>query len=863
MRYSPDELLRLGSPRVYAGEALNAIAFPLGGIGTGAISLGGWGQLRDFEIFNRPSKGLVFAHTFFMLHAQPEGAAAVTRLLQGPVRGDFFTDSGAGLPQWMGSGLPRFEANSFTGQFPFARLDFTDATVPLEVALEAYNPFIPLNADDSGLPAALFTIHLHNPGDRRVRAVLYASLENRVGHPEAGQGVNEYFEAGGVRGLKFSTTRHAPASPRYGTLALATPHVDLQVQTHLFRGRWFDSLQRFLDEAQSGALTEDRAPATSGRRPEVGALGLSVTLQPGERARLPVWITWHNPNFEMYWSKQDPKPAWPNHYATRFADAVAVAEYLVRHGERLEVETRRFADALFSSTLPAAVLDAVSSQISILKTNTCLRLTDGTFYGWEGTYGQEGSCEGSCTHVWNYAQALPFLFPTLERSMRAADYAYNQQPDGHMTFRLPLPLGTQAEPKFFAAADGQLGGLLKLYRDWQLCGNDDWLRRLWPRARQALEYAWKEWDRDQDGVLEGIQHNTYDIEFFGPNSMLTSFYLGALRAAEAIARHLGENENADRYRVLFEQGRARVDGELFNGEYYVQQVCPPGSVTATFDASVSMGGFDPDPLLPAYPRYQYGEGCLSDQLIGQWLARLVGLGDLLDPAHVRSALDAVFQHNWKPDMLHHANAQRVYAVNDEAGLIIATWPRGGRPGLPFVYADEVWSGIEYQVASHLIYEGRLLEGLAIVRGTRDRYTGVRRNPWNELECGHHYARSMAAYALLLALSDFQYSAVAQSLHFSPRVYADQFACFFSVEGAWGRVTQTFSASQRSAAVEVLYGALTLRSLEVGFEAPQAVAVLNDAAVPCAVTGTPGRTRLGFDAPVLVTAGQALQVQDRF
>jgi hypothetical protein len=490
-----------------------------------------------------------------------------------------------------------------------------------------------------------------------------------------------------------------------------------------------------------------------------------------------------------------------------------------------------------------------------------VRLTDGTFYGWEGCYGQAGSCEGSCTHVWNYAQALPYLFPSLERSLRTADYAYNQQPNGHMTFRMPLPLGTQAEPKFFAAADGQLGGLLKLYRDWQLSGDDDWLRRLWPRAQRALEYAWHEWDRDQDGVIEGVQHNTYDIEFFGPNTMMGSFYLGALRAAEAMARHLGEVEAAARYRSLFEQGRDRMDRTLFNGEYYVQDVRTPDSVQASFDSSVSMGGFSPDPVFPEYPRYQFGQGCLSDQLIGQWLARMVGLGDLFDPRHVRSALASIFKYNWKPSLLHHPNPQRVYAVNDEAGLLTATWPRGGRPGLPFVYADEVWSGIEYQVASHLIYEGFLLEGLSIVQGTRDRYNGVRRNPWNEIECGHHYARSMASYALLLALADFHYSAVTQSLHFAPRVYAEDFACFFSVEGAWGLVKQSLDDGKRTAAVEVRYGALTLRELSLGFAAEGARAHLAGVEVPLAAEAVDGHTRLRFELAVTVPAGAALVVSE--
>ncbi len=591
------------------------------------------------------------------------------------------------------------------------------------------------------------------------------------------------------------------------------------------------------------------------RRAWTSARSACATIAPGASIRLPVWIAWHNPTFEKYWAKDELKPTWKNYYATRFADAAAIAQYVGEHHDRLEKETRSFADALFSSTLPEAVLDAVSSQISILKTTTCIRLTDGTFWAWEGCSGSAGCCDGTCTHVWNYAQAMPFLFPAVERTVREKDYAINLHTSGHMTFRMPLPLGTMPEPKFHPAADGQLGGVMKVYREWQICGDNQWLAKLWPNVKKSLAYAWQYWDHDRDGMMEGVQHNTYDIEFYGPNTMMGSFYLGALRAAEEMANQLDDKEAAADYRKLFESGRAKMDKLLFNGEYYIQDVRPEAAKQASHGSDVSIGGQAADPGNPTYPKYQYGPGCLSDQLIGQWLARILRLGNLFDPRHVRSAMASIFRYNWRADLSEHANPQRIYALNDEAGLLLATWPKGGRPALPFPYSDEVWCGIEYQVASHLIYEGLIEEGLTIVKGVRDRHTGIRRNPWNEFECGHHYARSMASYAVLLALADFSYSAPRQSLGFAPRIHPENFACFFSVERAWGMVRQ----QQRTAGVEVKHGQLLLRELRIGLKLAKGDATLRGQKVPASVEVANAGSLIRFAQPVTINAGESLTI----
>ena len=90
-----------------------------------------------------------------------------------------------------------------------------------------------------------------------------------------------------------------------------------------------------------------------------------------------------------------------------------------------------------------------------------------------------------------------------------------------------------------------------MYRDWQLSGDDELLKAHWPRVKRALEFAWIPggWDADQDGVMEGAQHNTMDVEYFGPSPQMQFWYLGALRATEEMARSLGEDAFADQCRT--------------------------------------------------------------------------------------------------------------------------------------------------------------------------------------------------------------------------------------------------------------------------------------------------------------------------
>jgi hypothetical protein len=209
------------------------------------------------------------------------------------------------------------------------------------------------------------------------------------------------------------------------------------------------------------------------------------------------------------------------------------------------------------------------------------------------------------------------------------------------------------------------------------------------------------------------------------------------------------------------------------------------------------------------PKYQYGSGCISDGVIGLWMARMYGIETPHSRAKIRVALQSIFKNNFKTDLSQHANAQRPgYAMGHEPGLLLCSWPRGAKPTLPFVYSDEVWTGIEYQVASHLIAEGLVEEGLTIVEATRSRYDGRVRNPWNEYECGNYYARAMSSYALLSAASGFRYSAVDRTLHFGPQVPIRPFRCFFSTALGFG----TISLDRHTVTVQLLEGELRVEKL---------------------------------------------------
>jgi uncharacterized protein (DUF608 family) len=804
----------------YTAQHLRCIAMPLGGIGTGTVALGGRGNLRDWEIHNRPAKGSAAensglrdygAAALFALYCRPEGGVPVARALEGVLEPPYEGAHGASAGF---HGVPRFRGCSFHAAYPLAQVCLWDKEVPLRVRLEAFNPLLPADADASGIPIAVLRYVLTNPTRQAVEATVCASLANQTG---AERRRNAFRQTAAVQGLFMTCEEADPLARETGSMALVTTASDISFKTRWPDESWRRPLLHLWDDLCADGRLDDAAP-TAAAPSAFGSLAASVRLEPGASAALTFAITWHFPN-RYNWApdsqdcgcgKTRPAPAdrIGNYYTEQYADAWDVAVRSLAALPELEARTLSFVSAFCSSDLPPVVKEAALCNLSTLRTETCFRTPDGNLYGWEGCSDGGGCCHGSCTHVWNYETTTPFLFGDLARRMRNVEFLHSTHPEtGCMSFRVQLPLARECGDGK-AAADGQMGCLLKVQREWRLSGDNDWLRQLWPRVRKALEFCWLPggWDADQDGVMEGCQHNTMDVEYFGPNPQMQFWYLGALRAAEDMARALGETEFAQTCRCRFDQGSRWLDQHLFNGEYYEHQVRPPASAASILPQTrLNMGALDlRDPDL------QLGPGCLVDQLVGQYMAHVCGLGYLAAPAKIRTTLASIMRYNFKT--LHgHFNHMRTYALNDESALLMASYPRGGRPSSPFPYFSEVMTGFEYCAAIHMLYEGRRAAGLRAIAAIRARYDGARRNPFDEAECGHHYARAMAAWSATLALTGFAFDAVNAAMSLAPQAGR----WFWSNGYAWGTCRVSGRAGHQRVSLTVLHGELTLRRFALG------------------------------------------------
>ncbi len=980
-RLSEEWLRRLferGTPQVFAGNDLATIGMPVGGIGAGQLYLLGDGTLGCWQIFNRQHFTGYGDRSYG--HRVPEKPVA---------QGFALVIETEGRRQVRRLSMEGFPEARFRGEYPIGRVDYAHPDCPVRVRMEAFSPFIPLNAEDSGLPVTLFELELTNTSDRPLHVGILTWLENAVGLHSG-----EFFEDRGLRRSRRTTdgdrsfilhaveerpeqdvapprppivladfegdsygdwTAEGPAlgsGPAQGgfpeqnalsgyegrglvntwqgnddlTGTLTSPPfeinrrflnfkigggnhpgeacVDLLIDDQVVRSetgrgseelawrswgltRWTGRQARIRivdrrtgpwghinvdhielsDTARAGVegplgeqgdigtmclawegrmrstaetaglladlgptdpplTAEDDVSAPLGRRYAVAAATAPVEIGPGTSVTHAFVLAWHFPNRVTLGRRVGQA------YARRFVDARSAARYVLDHRPRLAGQTRRWRDTYYDSTLPFWLLDRLHSTVANLATGTAEWWANGRFWGWEGVF----CCEGTCTHVWNYAQALARLFPALERSVREMqDFDEAFHGDGLVGFR--------GQRNGWYAADGQAGTILKSWREHLMSADDGFLRRNWPRIRLAIEYLLAQ-DGDDNGLMEGRQHNTFDINFEGPNTFVGSLYLAALRAGRAMALEAGDETFARRLEEVFDRGRRLSVEQLWNSAYFIQQVD-----------------------LARHPKHQYADGCLSDQLIGAGWARQVGLGEIYPPEHTRTALRSIWTYNWAPDVGPHNKAHppsRWFLAPGDAGLFNCTWPRGEHLADGVLYQNEVWTGTEYQVAGHMIWEGMVTEGLAICRAIHDRYHPSRHNPFNEVECGDHYARSLASWGILLALSGFEYHGPAGRLAFAPRISPERFKAAFTTAEGWGSFGQKRSDGRQTARIELHWGRLRLARLDLEVEESRPVASV---AVTLAGRRLQAEWRLdgrrleiSFVPPAVVEVDQAMEVE---
>lgn len=809
------------------GKHLSEVSFPVGGIGAGCIGINGIGQLAEWEIFNHAGKYQPNGCSHFSVRAERNGKVLDARIVNGPqtqfLSGRptdpqvMFKDFGWGPNADSFCAFPNFRTCELNGEFPAAEYSFEEPAFPGKIKMTAWSPFVPGESDLSSMPCAIFDFEIKNTTGKTTGYTLAGVLSSKwISTKKPGNGI---LCKNGRTQLVLKSQKKK-TSLEYGELALSTDAENVSWQEFLFRGTGCDKREVYGRDLFTPGPFKNRVYTTPCKEPDSGLLAAHITLKPGECKTLHFILSWYVPNRSNDWTDHETlekqlkesglkKNFWRNYYTKLCTSAADAAQKIFADYDRIRKDVFTFRKTLHDSSLPEAALEGAAENLAVLISPTCLRLEDGTFWGWEGVGMVKGSCPGTCQHVWNYAQALPLLFPDLERSIRESQFKYDLDELGKFHFRLQLPLGIKARPDWMRpCVDGTFGEVMKTFREWKISGDTKWLKKLWPSVKTAIGYAWSPhnedlWDPEKTGLITGRQHHTLDVELFGPSGWMEGHYLGALKASAEMAEACGDPAFAKECRKIFERGRKAAEKLLFNGEYYIQKVdftdknvykpflSGEETVDNNFYWSSELGQL----------KYQIGEGCAIDSHLGQWYASLYGIGDVFDPERIRTTLKSIYKYNFRRKMSDFVNTWRIFALNDEAGTVICSWPDGSKkPLIPLTYHSETMTGFEWAAACHCVMAGERKIGETMAKAIRGRHNGANRNPWNEFECGSNYARSMAAFAMLQAYSGFRYDMTKKKIGFAPKTDGD-FSCFWSLGTVWGNFRRTGKGFE----MEILHG----------------------------------------------------------
>lgn len=860
-----------------------AVALPMGPIGGGCVSLAGDGGLRQWQIVNQVEHTAQVPDSFFAVRTDSASAGTKAAVLMSPANYDQsgFTPapmiSDADVPASsvaLLDALPSVSELSITAQFPTAVVDYVSQEYgPIALSMECLSPFIPLDSKNSNLPVVFFVFTATNPSATEPVTVSllmsqqncagwdgHSSINNEVENPGYGGNVNSVFALDGLVALDMNNPSLDAANPTNGHVAAAVlPNASDTVTTLV----QFDSAaalwSAFATPAAPGLPGQGRSGPSPAGRTWNGALCDTFTLAPGASQTVTFALGWHYPNRVVNWGQPGLNVADPrlgdilvgNQYANVWPTMSAVLDYARTNAPMLLGNTRLYRDTFYNSTLPWQLLDSCAPRAVVLRSPTCMWNADGNFYAFEGCGGGSGCCPLNCTHVWNYEMSLSRLFPDLELTMRTTDLQEQIAPNAIIPSRTIIPLEirrqwtwwpnyTDIDPASTAiCVDGEMGAVLKLYREVLFGASGDTLAANYPQARKVLN-RWMSALDSGDGVVRGPQPNTYDCSIYGVNTFISGLYLCGLRAGAAMATLAGDSASAAAFSARFALGSANLDKYCFtNGKWYTQVVDP------------------------ANPVNELTDGCFVDQLLGQWWAHLLGLGYLLPAAHVQSSVSEVFTTNHRVGFDPAAQSPRRFFDERDSGLYIGTWPNGDAPKSALLYTSEgAWSGLEYAMAGLALQEGLTDVWTTMLSDTRARQDGTRRSPWNEIECGDHYSRQMSGGVLVEIAAGQLWNAPAQTLSFAPIVNPTNFSSFCQTNTGWGSYAQTgtdATLKTGTASLTTAFGSIGFKTLQLASQATTAVVTLNGAPVACTATQSSGTLSLAFASVVAVAAGQTLKV----
>ncbi len=806
------------------GEKLRCAALPLGGIGTGSISIGGDGLLKQWQISNNIRHDAFIPNSFFSIWTRkigdPTKSSTCKALICPKVHEDLnfkpaesVSDHKIGIAaKEIFEILPGIEEIQFCGEYPIAFLDFIDPSLPIDISLTTYNPFIPLDPKNSGLPLIIFHFNIKNTSNSPCEVSLAGNFLNFLGWDGlkvfkgtesvlfAGN-INEHKKIGNWNALQMSTKTLLKTDRRYGNITFTIDKPDAMIAS-----QWSNLKDFWNHFSKEGHFPKNSSEEVSPiGQTWTGSLGSRKTLNPGENMEVKFFLAWNFPNRVVDWildKNQIPDnhtEFWVGNYYNKWLkNSLDLIKYIQENLSQLDKKTEKFHEIMFSTTLPPEVITSITAPMSTIRTPSCFWMNDGSFHGFEGCHGASttsrsgGCCPLDCTHVWNYEFSLAHLFPSLERTMRETEFKM-QHDSGYLPHRSVIPLYLPQLTKegtwdmIGPAIDGMFGTILKIYRDFLITGDQDFLKKSWPLIIRLMEYIFENHDKNLKGVIYSEQPNTYDCTIYGINTFIGSLYLTTLLTCEKISRELNIPDWPEKFRKIYNSGKQILDQECWNGEYYIQK-------------------YDKEKI----KEHQYGIGCHSDQLIGQWWAFELGFGYILPPDHINKAVESIVRYNFK-ESLEGIQQFRIFASATDSGMLNCTWPYGEEPSVPILYSNEVWTGIEYEVATLCIYTGKIPEALKIIKAIRKRYDGTRRNPWNEVECGDHYVRAMSSWTLLHALTGVDYIMELKQLKFGPKINTENFKTFFITGTSWGQITQQISSKKVSFSLTIFHGELELKS----------------------------------------------------
>ncbi len=839
---------------------LQYIGMPVGGINCGGVYLGGDGRLWLWDIFNETKEGIQPNLVMWNdMKVRPrDGACYVepARPMHPLQQGFLIRIEYDGQTICKTLEESAWDEISFEATYPIGTVRYTDRKLLLELTLQAYSPFIPLDEDESGLPATILSFNVKNTGTVPMKVILLGYLENktsiRSADPTVCRRVNEItvdetWITVDETLLILDEKKKASltSQPDYGTLSLTALDRNATAYTYLppddirnfGRTPLINSGSSPMADASSSASDMIQADQTDSLsrpvlEPLIGGVQSTVDVAAGQTGDAHFVITWHFTNLKI----DDKIADTGRYYQNRFASAGEVAAYIAKNFERLSSTTKLWLATWQDSTLPHWFLERTLLNVNTLATANCHRFSSGRFWAWEGV----GACAGTCTHVWQYAQAMGRLFPALERDCRErTDLNIAMQPDGGIIFR--------AEMETRPAIDGQAGTVLRCYREHQMSADDAFLRRNWPNIKKAVQFIINQ-DRNGDGMEDTPMENTLDAVWDGEIAWIVGLCISGVRAGQEMAEEVGDKDFAQICADYVQKGSKNMDKYLFNGEYYIHR--PDKEKGRT-----NLGSYNTSHI---------------DQVMGQSWAHQVGLGRIQDRNKTISALNALWKYNYTPDVgpyiaVHKGG--RPYALPGEGGMIMNTNPEnepkpyGDNVTWQMGYFHECMSGFEYQVAAHMIAEGLTDKGLTLVRSIHDRYHASKRNPFNEIECSDHYARAMASYGTFITACGFEYHGPKGYMRFAPKWDQANFKAPFTAAEGWGTYSQQQNKDGMQCTLQPQYGKVRLASFAV--EAPtkkeikSVVATIDGIDCQASMQQQGKKLTIILDRPIVITAGQNL------